>query len=73
METTDRAAAIPESRRLLRVVAPHFVAGAVWQRNESGWHCIGAAPILQWMLALSPQATLDVLRVRRYAWEWVRE
>jgi hypothetical protein len=62
-----------EGRRLLRVIAPHFVAGAVWERSGGGWHCARAAPVLRWMVASSPEATLDVLRRRHYAWEWLRE
>jgi hypothetical protein len=62
-----------EGRRLLRVIAPHFVAGAVWERSGCGWHCARAAPILRWMVALSTEATRDALLRRRYAWEWIRE
>ena len=62
-----------EEQRLLRVVAPHFVAGAVWERGKLGWHCVSAAPILRWMLDLSPQAALDVLQRKGYEWEWLRD
>jgi hypothetical protein len=35
---------------LLRVEAPHFVAGAIFRRTPArGWTCVRAAPILDWM------------------------
>jgi hypothetical protein len=46
----------PPPDRLMRVTAPHFVAGALWRRSrlDTGrpgqWHCVKAAPIIGWML-----------------------
>ena len=36
--------------RLLRVEGPHFVAGAIWGKEDQTWLCFHAAPILRWMV-----------------------
>jgi len=45
----------PVDQRLLQVTAPHFCAGAVWQKREGKWVCVQAAPILKWMVGLSAE------------------
>ena len=47
--------------RLLRVVAPHFVAGAIWRLELNGWECIEAAPILGWMVGKKGSEVVDYL------------
>lgn len=38
---------------LVRVIAPHFVAGIVFQYTFKGYECIRAAPILKYCLGKS--------------------
>ena len=52
---------------LLRVTAPHFVAGAIWVNKE----CVHAAPIIKWMIgkpAIEVKAYLDK---RKWKYEWI--
>lgn len=35
---------------LVRVVAPHFVAGAIFLPQNGQWTCTEAAPIIKWMI-----------------------
>jgi hypothetical protein len=58
-------------KRLLRVVAPHFVAGAVWEKHSDEWRCTHAAPILRWMIGKPPGHVLDVLLRKGYEWKWL--
>jgi hypothetical protein len=57
--------------RLLVVDAPHFYAGAVWQRVNDAWQCIEAAPILKWMRGKSAAQTGDYLKRKGWAYQWV--
>ncbi len=57
--------------RLLRIEAPHFVAGAVWEKKGDHWNCIHAAPILSWMIGKSPESVVSYLKRKRYKYEWV--
>mgnify|MGYP006951076687 CR=1 FL=1 len=60
------------SEKLLRVSARHFVAGAVWIKDERGdWRCTHAAPIVKWMVGSSPAAAVERMRRSGYSWEWV--
>ncbi len=45
----------PVPQKLLRVVAPHFVAGAVFERVGDGWMIGRCAPIIAWMRGKPPQ------------------
>ncbi len=57
-------------RGLLRVTAPHFVAGAVWERVEGyEWRCTEAAPIIRWMVG---KRSTDVRRYlnRKPGWSY---
>ena len=57
--------------RLLRVVAPHFVAGAVWEQY-SQWVCSdNTAPILRWMRGKSAAEVRPYLRRKGWEWEWL--
>lgn len=58
--------------RLLRVEAPHFVAGAIWRRGPSGrWVCVHAAPIIGWMLLKDASQTGRYLNRKRWKYEWL--
>lgn len=57
--------------KLLRVIAPHFVAGAEWEKRPDGWHCVRAAPIISWMVGKEPAYVAAYLRRKGYAFEWV--
>jgi len=57
--------------RLLRVRAPHFIAGAVWREIDGQWQCIRAAPILRWMLGKDSATVAAYLRRKGWAWEWL--
>ncbi len=58
--------------KLLRVVAPHYVAGAVWQNDGTGWRCINAAPIIKWMIGKDPQAVANYFNGKKkgYSYSW---
>ncbi len=57
--------------KLLRVTAPHFVAGAVWQRIGDAWMCVRTAPILAWMAGKPwPDVRQKIARVRWFH-EWL--
>ena len=53
--------------RLLRVIAPHFVAGAIWRGRE----CIQAAPILRWMIGKQPASVAIYMTRKGWKWEWL--
>lgn len=57
--------------RLLRVEAPHFVAGAVWVREGAGWRCVEVAPILRWMVGKPAPEVGAYLKRKGWAYEWV--
>lgn len=64
----------PQTRCMLLVVtAPHFVAGAVWEKRGGEWHCTNAAPILKWMVGMRPDAVSDYLTRKRWAYEWITQ
>jgi hypothetical protein len=52
------------------VDAPHFCAGAVWEKGADGWRCARAAPIIAWMTTATPQRVHDWLLYKRYKWDW---
>lgn len=54
--------------RLLRVVAPHFVAGAMFAWTGVGWRCVEAAPIIRWMEGR--EVGEIYLYVTRKGWGW---
>lgn len=57
--------------RLLHVTAPHFCAGAVYER-EAGepWRCTRAAPIIEWLVGMSTEDARGRLKRVSYQWEW---
>ena len=60
------------TERLLRVVAPHFVAAAVWEKPDGKkWTCTEAAPILYWMVGKKASYLRQYIdRKRREGWEF---
>lgn len=58
------------TRRLMHVTAPHFCAGAVWEKRDGRWHCVRAAPIIGWMAGADAGWVHDWLRLKGYVWEW---
>lgn len=62
----------PPMRRVLQVSAPHFVAGAVWERDRNQiWRCVRSAPILRWMEKATPHSAEATLTRYAYRWEWL--
>lgn len=58
--------------RWLRIEAPHFVAAALWRREESGrWRCVDAAPILRYMVGWDAGRARAYLDRRGWTWGWV--
>ena len=57
-------------QKLLRITAPHFVAGAVWEFNH-GWVCVDAAPIIKWMVGKPPAQIRDYILKKNWSYEWL--
>jgi len=57
---------VPE--KLLRVVAPKFVAGAIWRKENGIWRCVDAAPIIKWMIGKSAEQVADYLKKKQPGW-----
>lgn len=61
--------------RLLRIEAPHMVAGVVMERerNGHGWQASRTeiAPILSWMAGKSAVEICNWLRRKNYKYQWV--
>lgn len=55
--------------KLLRVEAPHFVAGAIWKGPP--WRCTEAAPILRWMVGKNADEVRDYLTRKGWRWQWL--
>jgi hypothetical protein len=58
-------------RRLLRVTARYWCAGAVWENDGDGWRCTRAAPVIAWMTRCSATEARERLELSRYKWEWI--
>ena len=54
-------------KRLLRVEAPYFIAGAIWD----GRNCIKAAPIIGWMVGKEPEYVRNYLIRKNWKYEWL--
>lgn len=62
----------PDTQKILRVQAPHFVAGSVWKRTRGHWRCTHAAPIINWFTrVLHPEVVEGWLRQNHYAFQWL--
>ena len=57
---------------LLRVTAPHFVAGAIWVKDNR-WKCVEAAPIIKWMIGKSPVEVQYYLNQRQWQYQWLHK
>lgn len=57
--------------KLLRVEAPHFVAGAVWEKKGSLWACVQAAPIISWMKGKSSEYVQSYLKRKNWRYQWL--
>lgn len=55
--------------RLLRVEAPHFVAGAIYAGDP--WQCVRAAPIIRWMVGKPPRETRAYLDRKGWKFQWI--
>ena len=53
---------------ILRVVAPHYCAGAIFIDGK----CVKAAPIIKWMVGKPPQETKRYLLKKGYKYEWIK-
>jgi hypothetical protein len=56
---------------LLRVEAPHFVAGAEFTRTDFGWKCSRAAPILAWMVGKYGDELGRYITRKRWPYRWL--
>lgn len=55
------------TEHLLRVTAPHFVAGAIW----CGGRCVKAAPILGWMHGKDASGVKEFMQRMGWEWQWI--
>ena len=58
-------------QKLLRITAPHFVAGAVFQKRGSVWVCVKSAPIVKYMIGMEPIKIKAYIMKKRWVYEWV--
>lgn len=56
---------------LLRVTAPHFIAGAVFERVSDGWMIGRCAPIIGWMRGKQAAVISAYLRRKGWTWKWL--
>lgn len=56
---------------LLRITAPHFVAGAEFEKGIGGWRMMRCAPIIGYMRNWGPDRINRYLAVKGWAFEWV--
>ena len=61
------------SQKLLRIEAPHYVAGAIFKKVNDDWRCVKAAPIIKWMIGKSIKDISDYLSKKKFGWkhQWV--
>lgn len=62
---------LPYCRRLMQAKNDYFCAGAVWERKDGIWRCIEAAPILRWMLKMTPESAKLELARKGCDWKWL--
>ncbi|MBK9497337.1 MAG: hypothetical protein IPO08_23015 [Xanthomonadales bacterium] len=60
-----------QPERILRVAAPHFVAGAIWRRDVAGWRCVRAAPVIKWMVGQPADEVKSYLVRKGWVFEWL--
>lgn len=59
------------TRRLLRIEAPYFVAGAEFEKSAGKWHCVRAAPIIKWMVGTPTDKIVAWLKTKGYSYQWL--
>jgi hypothetical protein len=53
------------------VTAPHFCAGAEWEKVDGQWNCVRAAPILAWMVGHAARGVGIYLTRKGWDYEWI--
>lgn len=56
---------------LLRVEAPHFVAGAVFEKLGGKYRCTHAAPILRWMTSTDTRQIESYIKRKKWKYSWI--
>lgn len=59
--------------RLLRIEAPHFVAGCVWVKQQDGTWKVArnrCAPIIKWMTQRAPEYVSGIINAKGWRHEW---
>lgn len=59
------------SKKLLQAKNDFWCAGAVWERIDGQWRCTEAAPIIRWMLKMTPENAKLELAKRGCQWQWI--
>ncbi len=59
--------------RLLRIEAPHFVAGCVWVNLGGTWQADRkrCAPIIKWMTQRTPEYVSGIINAKGWRHEWL--
>lgn len=61
-----------KSEALLRIDAPHFVAGAVFEERAGIWKCVMAAPIIGYLCKMTTKEIKRYLGYMGWKYEWVK-
>lgn len=61
-----------QGKKLLRITAPHFVAGCEWMKVNGVWWCWRTAPIIQYLQGKNADEVSGFLRAKGWAYEWVK-
>lgn len=59
--------------KLLRVVAPHFVAGAVFENKDGVWRCTRVAPIIKYIAKMKPKDIKAYFEKKGWEYAWVED
>jgi len=62
-----------KSEALLRIEAPHFVAGAIFENRDGEWKCIKAAPIIRYLCKTPSSEIKRYLDSKGWRYRWVSE
>lgn len=60
-------------QRLLRIEAPYYVAGAIFEQRNGDWFCVKAAPIIKWLKGKYLEELSNFLNKRQVGWkhQWI--
>lgn len=58
--------------RTLRIIAPHYCAGAVFEKIVGVWNCTEAAPIVKWMEYKPVSEIKSYLDKKGYTYHWLK-